>query len=147
MIAAAPLDDLAGSKAPVHILHPNLENCKSIVTFIAMPFSTPKKVDIRYDADEVQNMLNLLKAAPFPDRAPIDADPWKLGTEYEYLKELKTIFEKEWSWAVLEKKLARYDNFLVHYEDGEDSLDLHYVYVRSTRSDAIPLILLHGWPG
>lgn len=92
-------------------------------------------------------MLDLLKAAPFPDKAPIDTEPWKLGIDYNYLKNLKTHFETKWSWVSLEKRIAHYNNYIVHYENCGDSLDLHYVYARSVRSDAIPLLLLHGWPG
>lgn len=112
-----------------------------------MSFGTPSKVEVKYDAKEVQSMLDLLKAAPFPDKAPIDAEPWKLGIDYDYLKDLKAQFESKWKWESLEKRITRYDNFLVHYDNGVDSLDLHYLYAKSTRPDAIPLILLHGWPG
>lgn len=112
-----------------------------------MLFGAPSKINVKYDAADVQNMIALLKAAPFPDKAPLDAEPWKLGIDYGYLKELVSRFETSWSWSALEKRIAQYDNYLVHYENGGDSLDLHYMYVRSARSDAIPLILLHGWPG
>ncbi|KAH8107521.1 alpha/beta-hydrolase [Phellopilus nigrolimitatus] len=113
-----------------------------------MTFGIPKSVEVKYDLAVVQNMLTLLKAAPFPDRAPIDAaTPWELGIDYAYLKSLKTRFETEWDYSALEKKIGRFDNYLVHYEHEGDSLDLHYVHVKSPRSDAIPIILLHGWPG
>ncbi|KAL5498683.1 hypothetical protein ACEPAH_2038 [Sanghuangporus vaninii] len=113
-----------------------------------MSFNVPERIDIKYDASQVQRMLSLLQAAPFPDRAPIDADtPWKLGIEYEYLKKLKTTFQTQWSWDTLEKKIAKFDSYIVHYESDGDILDLHYVHVKSPRADAIPLILLHGWPG
>lgn len=113
-----------------------------------MAFSTPKRIEVKYDQVAVQNMLALLKASPFPTKAPIDADtPWKLGMDYEYLKKLKSIFENEWTWESLEQKISKFDNYLVHYEHEGDSLDLHYLHVKSPRNDAIPLILLHGWPG
>ncbi|PAV18035.1 alpha beta-hydrolase [Pyrrhoderma noxium] len=113
-----------------------------------MSFGKPQSIQVKFSNDEIQNMLNLSKAAPFPDKAPIDCDtPWKLGIDYQYLKNLKTKFETEWSWETLEKKIAKYDNYLIHYENGADVLDLHYVHVKSSRSDAIPLMLLHGWPG
>ena len=113
-----------------------------------MTFGSPNSIRVKYDAAAVQNMLNLLKVAPFPDRAPIDAsEPWKLGMDYDYLKRLKDMFLTEWSWDSLEKRIATFDNYLVHYEHEGDSLGLHYIHVKSSRADAIPLILLHGWPG
>ena len=113
-----------------------------------MGFGSPNRIDVKYDATTVQNMLELLKASPFPDRAPIDADtPWKLGIEYEYLKNLRNTFLNEWKWESLEKEIGKFNNYLIHYEHEGDVLDLHYIHVKSSRSDAIPLILLHGWPG
>ncbi|KAI5122858.1 hypothetical protein M0805_003151 [Coniferiporia weirii] len=113
-----------------------------------MSFGIPRRTEIKYSQSAVENLLTLLRASPFPDQAPIDAAvPWKLGIDHAYLKSLKTSFETEWDWGVLERKIARFDNYLVHYEHEGDALDLHYVHVKSARSDAIPLILLHGWPG
>ena len=113
-----------------------------------MTFGSPKQIQVKYDDAAVKNMLSLLQAAPFPDKAPIDANtPWQLGIEYDYLKKLKHMFQTEWSWKALEEKIAKFQHYLVHYEKEGDALDLHYVHVKSPRSDAIPLILLHGWPG
>ena len=113
-----------------------------------MSFGVPQYIQVTFSPAEIENMLNLSKAAPFPDKSPIDCStPWKLGVDHQYLKNLKTKFETEWSWETLEKKIAKYDNYLIHYENGADVLDLHYVHVKSSRSDAIPLMLLHGWPG
>ena len=113
-----------------------------------MSFGTPRPIEVKYDAETVKNMVALLKASPFPDKPLIDCDtPWKLGIDYEYLKKLKTTFENEWSWKSLEEKISQSDNYIVHYEHEGDAMDLHYVHVKSSRSDAIPLMLLHGWPG
>ena len=65
---------------------------------------------------------------------------------HESIERLKNMFQNEWSWKALEGKIAKFDHFLVHYENGGDALDLHYIHVKSPRSDAIPLILLHDWP-
>ncbi|EJD04934.1 alpha/beta-hydrolase [Fomitiporia mediterranea MF3/22] len=113
-----------------------------------MAFDTPRRIQVKYDEAAVKNMISLLQAAPFPDRAPIDAStPWEFGIEFDYLKKLKHMFEAEWSWKAFEEKIAKFDHYLVHFENDGDVLDLHYVHVKSPRSDAIPLILLHGWPG
>ncbi|KAL5521066.1 hypothetical protein ACEPAG_8988 [Sanghuangporus baumii] len=113
-----------------------------------MAFGIPEQIQVKYENEAVQNMLSLLRASPFPGKSPIDASaPWKLGMDIEYLKALKQMFLTEWSWSSLEKKIAQYDNFVVHYESGGDALDLHFIHAKSPRSDAIPLMLLHGWPG
>lgn len=114
-----------------------------------MSFSTPEVFNIseKYDSTAVQRMLDLLRVSPLPEVSPLDAEPWKFGTDLAWLKNLKNKFETQWDWGTLEKKISRYDQFLVNYQEGSDELDLHYVHVKSPRSDAIPIILLHGWPG
>ncbi|KAI0691010.1 alpha/beta-hydrolase [Cytidiella melzeri] len=114
-----------------------------------MSFSNLQRISIHYDEAVVQNMIAMIKHAPFPSRAPIDAkEPWTLGIDYDYLRELKHKFETDWQWARLESEINRFDNHLVEYSTSEgDQLELHFIHQRSNRADAIPLILLHGWPG
>ncbi|KAL5483596.1 hypothetical protein ACEPAI_8828 [Sanghuangporus weigelae] len=113
-----------------------------------MMLSAPRRIDAAFSDTAVRGMLALLKASPFPEKAPIDSShPWKLGIDYEYLKKLKYIFETEWSWESLQKRILKFDHYLVHCERDGDGFDLHYIHAKSPRSDAIPLILLHGWPG
>ena len=113
-----------------------------------MPFSRLRNVTIHYDEALVQNMLSMLKSSPLPSEAPIDAkSPWSLGIDYDYLLALKKKFETEWRWESLERTISKFDNFLVDYANGEDKLQLHFLHKKSERADAIPLIILHGWPG
>lgn len=56
------------------------------------------------------------------------------------------------SWA---NELAAFDwrslqdelNALPQFTSDIDGESIHFVHVRSTRDDAIPLLLLHGWLG
>jgi epoxide hydrolase len=46
-------------------------------------------------------------------------------------------------WRALEERLNSYPQFVTEI-DGED---IHFLHVRSSRPDAVPMILTHGWPG
>lgn len=113
-----------------------------------MSFNNLRKVPIHFDDAAVQSMISLIKTAPLPSQAPIDpASPWSLGIDYDYLKDLQNKFENEWKWSNLEKAVNKFDHFLVDYASPQgDQLQLHFVHQRSERADAIPLLLLHGWP-
>lgn len=113
-----------------------------------MSFSELRKISVHYEQSVVQNMIAMIKHAPYPPQAPLDAKtPWSLGIDYDTLFTLKHKFETEWSWDALEDKINAFDNFLVDYANGEDKLQLHFVHKRSPRADAIPLLIMHGWPG
>lgn len=89
-------------------------------------------------------MRNLLKACPLPEQPPVQASrAWELGMDLDFLKALRNKFINEWSWSTLENKLNEFDNYTVELEE----LNLHFIHAKSIRPDAVPLLLLHGWPG
>lgn len=52
-------------------------------------------------------------------------------------------------WAQLDlpsfaQRVARFDHFVAQIDWCQQ---LHFIHRRSPRADAIPLLLLHGWPG
>ncbi len=110
--------------------------------------NVPRAIQVKFGDDKVTAMLTLLKSSHLPSKPPIPtANKWDLGIDIEYLAPLKNKFESEWSVRALEEKVNRYPNYIVPMEDEGTALDLHFVHARSQRTDAVPLILLHGWPG
>lgn len=113
-----------------------------------MSFQKPEKISIFYDEKTVQSMKTLCELSALAERSPIPTSiPWKLGIEHSYLKHLREQFINKWSWNELEENINKYDNHTIQYEEGEDRLNVHFVHAKSFRTDAIPLMLLHGWPG
>lgn len=107
---------------------------------------TPRRIRVSFSDEKVQGMINLLKACPLPDHPPVNASQkWELGMDLEYLKELRDKFVNEWSWKDLERKLNEFENYVVTLE--KFGFDMHFVHARSSRADAVPIVLLHGWPG
>jgi epoxide hydrolase len=49
---------------------------------------------------------------------------------------------EEFDWRAVEARINHQPNFLVEV----DGLKLHCIHHRSIRADALPLILIHGWP-
>lgn len=48
-----------------------------------------------------------------------------------------------YDWRAWEAKLNGMSQFTTHV----GGVMLHFVHERSSRADAVPLLLLHGWPG
>jgi hypothetical protein len=112
------------------------------------PSNTPTKIQVSFSDDSVKYMLELLRLSVLPDKPPIPAsDEWKHGISLSYLRKMKKMFESEWSWDNLAAELNHYDNYIVPMGEGADAFNLHFIHVRSPRNDAVPLLLLHGWPG
>ena len=96
---------------------------------------------------KLQQMKDLLRSSVFPPKAPLTTKAWDLGMDHQFLIQLKDRFLNDWSWDRLKSEINRYDNYVTAFDLEGKKFDMHYVYARSPHSDAIPLILLHGWPG
>jgi microsomal epoxide hydrolase len=74
---------------------------------------------------------------------PEDAG-WKHGASRDYMERLRTYWLEEFDWPVAVAKLNRHPHVRVDIGDG---FHLHAIHRRSSRPDAQPLLIAHGWPG
>ena len=68
---------------------------------------------------------------------------WRLGVSQPYLRELCDYWRTRFDWRAQEAQLNGFDQHLIEV-DGQP---IHSSTLRSPRSDALPLLLIHGWPG
>ncbi len=82
-------------------------------------------------------------------RARLRATRWPQGVTDSGgipLSEMRPLVEHwlhEFDWKRQEEELNRLD----HYRATVDGLRLHFIHARCDRAEALPLLLLHGWPG
>ncbi|KAJ7432194.1 Alpha/Beta hydrolase protein [Mycena galericulata] len=67
------------------------------------------------------------------------------GIKLEFLSELQTewLGSPTFDWETQEAELNRFN----HYTAEIETQTVHFIHQKSTDPDAIPVILLHGWPG
>ena len=65
------------------------------------------------------------------------------GIPREEMREVVRYWLEEYDWRAHERAMNRLPHFRVTLEDQR----LHFLHLRSPNPDAIPLLLLHGWPG
>jgi pimeloyl-ACP methyl ester carboxylesterase len=68
---------------------------------------------------------------------------WSQGTPLAALRELVAYWGNGYDWRACEERL----NHLGQYLTQINGLDIHFLHVRSSHAEAVPLILTHGWPG
>ena len=81
-----------------------------------------------------------LAQARFADEFP-DAG-WDYGTNLAYLKTLVDYWRDKYDWRAQEKRLNAFDQFRTNI----DGVAIHFIHQRSKNPDAMPLLLLNGWP-
>ncbi len=59
------------------------------------------------------------------------------------MRALVDYWSKDYDWRKAEARLNRYPQFIVKVGD----FDIHFYHVRSTKPNALPIVLTHGWPG
>jgi epoxide hydrolase len=68
---------------------------------------------------------------------------WSRGVPLGYLKQLAEHWRTKYDWRQWEARLNEFPQFTTEI-DGQN---IHFLHVRSPESNAMPLILTHGWPG
>ena len=88
--------------------------------------------------DDLQRRLD---ATRLPNQ--IDGIDWDQGTELGYLEELLRYWRDDFDWRAAEKRI----NELDHVAGEIDGQRVHALHAPSSNPDALPLLLVHGWPG
>jgi len=68
---------------------------------------------------------------------------WEYGTDLNYMRELIGYWQDGFDWREQERQLNQFDQFKTVVAD----LSMHFIHQRSNNPDAIPLMVVHGWPG
>ncbi|WP_181780626.1 epoxide hydrolase family protein [Pseudonocardia pini] len=75
--------------------------------------------------------------------APLPGAPWERGVPVDELRELVSYWRTGYDWRAQEALL----NELPQFRTEIDGQHIHFLHVRSPEADALPLLLVHGWPG
>lgn len=95
---------------------------------------------LRIDDDELRELHRRLDAARMPD--PLPGEEAALGVPVPELRRALKGW-RAFDWRAFEERLAEVPQFTTRL-DGQR---IHFAHVPSPRADAVPLLLVHGWPG
>jgi hypothetical protein len=70
------------------------------------------------------------------------------------MKQLTEYWLESFDWRKQERLLNQYPHFKTRIDisssttsSAEDHVMVHFIHVKSNAKNAIPLLLIHGWPG
>ena len=103
------------------------------------PIIQPYDIDIpQSDLDDLHQRLARTR---WPEDAP--GGGWNYGVPLIYMRELADYWRTGYDWRKHEAELNAYPQFMTQI-GGEN---VHFLHIRSSEPDALPLLLIHGWPG
>ena len=82
-----------------------------------------------------------LAETKWPDQLP--GTTWEYGADINEVRKLAEYWQNGYDWRTQEASINRFDQFITEI-DGQE---IYFIHQRSPRPDAIPLMLIHGWPG
>lgn len=91
--------------------------------------------------EEIEDLKMRLTNTRLPDQ--ISGTSWEYGTDIKYLTELVDYWRDDFDWREQERQLNQFDQF----KTDIDGLSMHFIHQRSSNPNAIPLMIVHGWPG
>jgi pimeloyl-ACP methyl ester carboxylesterase len=90
---------------------------------------------------ELSELRRRIDATVWPERETV-ADASQ-GVQLATMQALARYWATDYDWRTCEARLNAQPQFITEI----DGLDIHFIHVRSSHEDAMPLIVTHGWPG
>jgi hypothetical protein len=99
-----------------------------------------ERFTVEVPAAVLDDLDERLARTRWPDQLPGTA--WNYGADTAYLQELVGYWQREYDWREQERALNRFE----HYRATVDGTRIHFVHAKSRDPNAVPILLLHGWP-
>lgn len=103
--------------------------------------STIQPFQVHVPDRDLIDLRRRLAETRWPDQLP--GTTWEYGADIKRVRELAEYWQNGYDWRGQEAKINRFDQFTTEI-DGQQ---IYFIHQRSSRADAIPLLLIHGWPG
>jgi pimeloyl-ACP methyl ester carboxylesterase len=96
---------------------------------------------VSFPAADLVDLRRRIVATRWPDKETV-ADSSQ-GIQLASMRKLAQYWATGYDWRKVEARL----NALPQFVTAIDGLDIHFIHVRSKNSNALPVIITHGWPG
>ncbi|KAM6992683.1 epoxide hydrolase 1 [Tautogolabrus adspersus] len=106
---------------------------------------TIKPFKITTSDEEIEDLYRRIdQTRPVPS---LEDSQFNYGFNSQYLQKVVSYWRNEFDWKRQVDKLNQYP----HFKTNIEGIDIHYLHVKPKKvpegSTALPLIMVHGWPG
>jgi pimeloyl-ACP methyl ester carboxylesterase len=99
----------------------------------------PFSVDI--PQEQLAELRRRVEATRWPTKELVDDR--SQGVQMATMRELTRYWTTDYDWARCESRL----NALPQFKTEIGGVDVHFIHVKSSHQNALPVIITHGWPG
>ena len=90
---------------------------------------------------DLDDLRRRLRATRWPEAET--PDDWSQGAPLLYMQDICHYWADNYNWRSCEDLLNWWDQFQTEI----DGVDIHFLHVKSPHTEAVPLLITHGWPG
>lgn len=106
-----------------------------------MSDTEPTPFTISVDDNAIKDLQYRLTQTRWPDQIP--ETKWEYGANLEWLRETALYWASDYNWRTAETEL----NDMDHVVTTINGQRIHAIHQKSPHPRALPLMLIHGWPG
>lgn len=101
----------------------------------------PESFPLRVPEAELEDLRRRLANTRWP--AEIGGAAWSYGTDQGFLRSVVDHWLHHYDWRRVESEVNTFGSFITEAAEQR----VHFLHLRSSEADAIPLLVTHGWPG
>lgn len=106
---------------------------------------SPVPFRVQIPDEDLEDLRIRLARTRFPNE-PAGNENWNWGTNLSYMHRLVAYWRSEFDWRKAEAELNRFPQFTVDLDANGETHTLHFIHVKGSGTNPLPLILTHGWP-
>jgi pimeloyl-ACP methyl ester carboxylesterase len=107
----------------------------------AMQDNTTKTFSVSFPEEQLVDLRRRVAATRWPDKEQVTDETQ--GVRLATMLSLAQYWQASYDWRKVEARLNALPQFIAEI----DGLDIHFIHIRSTHDNALPMIVTHGWPG
>jgi pimeloyl-ACP methyl ester carboxylesterase len=96
---------------------------------------------VEFAEEQIDDLRRRLAATRWPTKELVDDR--SQGVQLAAMQALTSYWLDEYDFGRIEARL----NALPQFVTEIDGVDIHFIHVRSSHENALPLVITHGWPG
>ncbi|ORX40073.1 Alpha/Beta hydrolase protein [Kockovaella imperatae] len=97
------------------------------------------------DIDDLRSRLN--NARPLRTTWENSFTDAALGIRQDWMDQAIAYWRNKYDWREVEEKINKYPNYMASLKAREHEQSIHFTALFSEKTDAVPVLMLHGWPG
>src|SRR4051812_41331029 len=99
-----------------------------------------KPYKLHISDEQLNDLQSRLENTRWPN--PIKDAGWERGVPHAYLQKIAKYWGNDFDWRAQEANINQHEQ----YTTDIDGQLIHFFHIRSNNTEALPLLLSHGWP-